>query len=151
MRQRERHINFFLMGALILWSSASFALEYRAIQPIKAILYDAPSVEAKKLFAIGQGYPVEVIVNLGQWVKVRDNQGGLSWIELKDLSLKRTLLVVSQQAELRQSADSSSPLVCKIEKDVVLDYVEPPKNGWVKVHHRDGLVGYVQVTNLWGL
>ncbi len=150
MRLRQ-HINVILIFALALWSSASIALEYRAIQPSKAVLYDAPSTEARKLFAIGQGYPVEVIVNLGQWVKVRDNQGGLSWIELKDLSVKRTLLVVSPQAEIRQAADVSSPLVCKVDKDVVLDYVEPPKNGWVKVHHRDGLSGYVQVTSLWGL
>ena len=127
------------------------ALEYRAVAVPRAILYDAPSAQGKKLYVIGQGYPVEVIVNLGDWIKVRDNQGGLSWIDAKQLTNARTLLVVQAQSELRQSADASSTLLGRLEKDVVLDYLEPAKNGWVKVKHKDGLTGYVPSSSVWGL
>ena len=127
------------------------ALDFRTVAVSKAVLYDAPSAQGKKLYVIGQGYPLEVIVNLGEWTKVRDNQGGLNWIETKNLGTTRTLLVTQNAAELRQSADTNASLVAKLDKDVVLDLVETAKGGWVKVKHRDGLSGYVLSTAVWGL
>ena len=127
------------------------ALDFRTVAVSKAVLYDAPSAQGKKLYVIGQGYPLEVIVNLGEWTKVRDNQGGLNWIETKNLGNTRTLLVTQDAAELRQSADTNASLVAKLDKDVVLDLVETAKGGWVKVKHRDGLSGYVLSTAVWGL
>ena len=127
------------------------ALDFRTVAVSKAVLYDAPSAQGKKLYVIGQGYPLEVIVNLGEWTKVRDNQGRLNWIETKNLGNTRTLLVTQNAAELRQSADTNASLVAKLDKDVVLDLVETAKGGWVKVKHRDGLSGYVLSTAVWGL
>jgi SH3-like domain-containing protein len=140
-----------LMGMMLLLPTVAFALDYRSVAVPRAVLFDAPSAQGKKLFVIGQGYPVEVIVDLGEWLKVRDNQGGLSWIEAKQLASKRTVLVTVSQADIRQSADAASSLVCRVEKDVVLDVLEPAANGWVKVKHRDGLVGYIPSTSVWGL
>lgn len=125
------------------------ALEFRSIAVPRAVLFDAPSAQAKKLFVIWEGYPVEIIVNLGDWVKVRDNQGGLTWIESRQLSPKRTVIVVQDNAEMRESADAAAPLVSRLQKDVVLDYLETT-SGWVRVRHRDGLAGYVQTTAVWG-
>jgi SH3-like domain-containing protein len=127
------------------------AIDYRTVSVPKAILYDVPSAQGKKLFLIGQGYPVEVIVDLGDWVKIRDRQGSLNWIDAKQLTTKRSVLVNVDQAEIRQSADASAPILCKLEKDVTLDLMEPPNNGWVKVHHRDGIVGYVLAASVWGI
>ncbi len=139
-------------GLLIaLLPNMASALEYRSIVAPKAVLFDAPSAQGKKLFVIGQGYPVEVIVDLGDWLKVRDNHGGLSWIEAKQLAAKRTVLVTLNQAEVRQTADATSELVCRLEKDVVLELVEPAINGWAKVRHRDGLAGYILASSVWGL
>jgi SH3-like domain-containing protein len=39
------------------------------------ILYDAPSLNARRLFILNQGYPVEIIVSLEGWYKVRDATG----------------------------------------------------------------------------
>jgi SH3-like domain-containing protein len=136
---------------IALLPNLAAALEYRSVAVPKAILYDAPSLQGKKLYLIGQGYPVEVIVNLGDWIKVRDNQGGLSWAEAKQLSAaKRTVLVTQSQAEIHQSADASSTLIAKLDKDVVLELLEPGKNGWIKVKHRDGLTGYMLASTTWG-
>lgn len=120
------------------------------------MLYDAPSAQGKKLFLLGQGYPVEIIVNLGEWLKVRDNQGGLSWVEAKQVDTKRTLLITQSQAEMHEAADALSKLLCKLDKDVVVDFIEPviadaAGKTWVKVRHRDGLTGYILTTVVWGL
>ncbi len=134
---------------LVLLPLTVSALEFRSIAVPRAVLFDAPSAQAKKLFVIWEGYPVEIIVNLGDWVKVRDNQGGLTWVESRQLSPKRTVIVVQDNAEMRESADAAAPLVSRLQKDVVLDYLETT-SGWVRVRHRDGLAGYVQTTAVWG-
>jgi SH3-like domain-containing protein len=136
---------------LVLMPSLASALDFRSVAVNKAILFDAPSAQAKKLYLLWQGYPVEVIVNLGDWVKVRDKQGGLTWIEAKNLSPKRTVIVVQSKSELREAADVTANVLSHLEKDVVLDLLEPLPGGWVKVKHRDGLTGYVQAAAVWGL
>jgi SH3-like domain-containing protein len=128
------------------------ALEFRSVAINKAILYDAPSTEAKKLYLLGNGYPVEVIVNLGEWIKVRDHFGSLSWVQSSQLSTKRTALIVTDQAELKQSDDDGAALMANFEKDVVVEVLPATaKSGWVKVKHRDGATGFVRSTALWGI
>ena len=135
----------------LVFSFSAQALEFRSVLPAKAILYDAPSKEASKVYILGAGYPVEIIVNLGDWTKVRDQLGGLSWIENKSLSAKRTVLVIAK-ADVKLAEDPTSALVATVDKDVVLELVSPTiKNGWVKVKHRDGITGFVQSSALWGL
>ncbi|HYG14097.1 MAG TPA: SH3 domain-containing protein [Methylophilaceae bacterium] len=135
---------------LALLPAVAMAVEFRSIASPKAVLYDAPSTSSGKLYVIGQGYPVEVIVDLGAWIKVRDNLGGLSWVEAKQLATKHTVLVTQDQAELRQDAKASSALNARLEQNVVLEMLAPPSNGWIKVRHRDGLTGYILASSVWG-
>ena len=135
---------------LALLPAVAAAVEFRSIASPKAVLYDAPSTSSGKLYVIGQGYPVEVIVDLGAWIKVRDNLGGLSWVEAKQLATKHTVLVTQDQAELRQENDASSTLNARLEQNVVLEMLAPPSNGWIKVRHRDGLTGYILASSVWG-
>jgi len=135
----------------LIFSFSAIASEYRSVLPAKAVSYDAPSKEASKLYLLGSGYPVEIIVNLGDWLKVRDQLGSLSWVESKSLSTKRMALVLAK-TDIKSSEDIISPILATIEKDVVLELVSPSiKNGWVKVKHRDGIIGYVSVVSLWGV
>jgi SH3-like domain-containing protein len=139
-----------ILFAGLALSFSALALDFRSTIPAKVITYDAPSKEASKLYILGGGYPVEVIVNLGDWIKVRDNQGGLSWVESKSLSNKRTVLVLAK-TDIKAAEDATSALVATVEKDVVLELVAGGvNNNWVKVKHRDGVTGFVQVDKLWG-
>jgi SH3-like domain-containing protein len=141
-----------LFGLLsLVFSFSACAVEYRSVATAKVIAYDAPSKEAIKLYLLGGGYPVEVIVNLGDWLKVRDQLGGLSWVESKSLSTKRMVLTTTT-TDIKASEDANSAMLATVEKDVVLEMVSPSiKNGWLKVKHRDGITGFVQVTNVWGV
>ncbi len=129
----------------------ALALDFRSIAVPKAVLYDAPSSAAKKVLLLSQYYPVEVVVNLGDWLKVRDAEGGLNWIETKQLSNKRTVLIRAQNAELKQAADMNSKVLATVEKEVVLEVADLKlTNGWLKVKHRDGIAGYMSITSTWG-
>lgn len=125
------------------------AVEFRTVE-VPTVLYDAPSQKGSKLFVIKRNTPVEVVIGLEGWIKVRDADGGLAWIEKKHLSERRSLIVTASRAEARQSADESAPVVFEAEKSVSLDYVETVPGGWVKVHHRDGQTGFVRANQVWG-
>lgn len=140
-----------LAFVLSLFCLSAYALEFKSVAVTKAILYDAPSLSANKKVLLSLNYPVEVVVNLSDWIKVRDASGGIYWIEAKNLSTKRTVMLKSN-TELRQTAASNASVVATLEKDLVLDLVDDtPLSGWLKVKHRDGLQGYVQVVNVWGI
>lgn len=141
-----------VIGALwCVVSVAAQALEFRSVSDEAAVLYDAPSAQAKKLFILSRFYPVEVIVALDKWVKVRDMSGALAWMESSKLAAKRTVLITAAVAEIRGQPDAAAPLVFKAERDVALELVEIAGGGWVKVKHRDGQSGFVPLKEVWGI
>lgn len=144
------------LGLLLAGLSApALALDYRSVEPVEAggaaILYDAPSKQGKKLFLIRRYTPVEVVVSLEGWSKVRDVEGGMAWIERKALSERRTVVVTAASATVRSKPEDSAPSVLEADKSVALELLEPPAAGWVKVKHRDGGLGYVRSNQVWGL
>lgn len=140
-----------VLSILALMPATASALDFRSVAVSKAVLYDAPSSSAKKVLLLSQGYPVEVIVNLGDWFKVRDAQGALNWIEAKQLSSKKTVMVTADKAEVRQAADAASSIVATVEKDVVFEVADSKlNNGWLKIKHRDGITGYILISSTWG-
>jgi SH3-like domain-containing protein len=137
-------------AALSTVACAASAAEFRAIGDRPAILYDAPSNKADRLYIASRFYPFEVLVKLDQWTKVRDATGEVAWVENKSLGEQKTVLVTAPLADVRAAANVQAPLVFEAYKQVLLDVVEPPAEGWVKVRHRDGQQGYVRIAQVWG-
>ena len=139
--------------ALLLVSAAggALAIDYRSVSVPAAILYDAPSQQGKKLYLIKAQTPVEVVVRLEGWFKVRDAEGTLAWLEPRSLSERRTLMVTAPHADLRQADNVEAPLLAELDKWVVVDFVEMASPGWAKVRHRDGTIGFLRSTQVWGL
>ncbi len=133
------------------------AAEFHAVAA-PAVLYDAPSAKAKPLFVLGRDTPVELIVPLEGWSKVRDPGGTIGWIERKHLTERRTLAVRVALADVRAAPDDAAPVVFRAEQNVLLELAEPASAatatanpGWVKVRHRDGQSGFVRVAQVFGL
>lgn len=141
-----------LLAALLLLLAAlpAAALDYRSLKEA-AVMYDAPSQKASPLFVVARATPVEVVMAVEGWLKVRDASGGMAWIEKRVVSEKRTLLVTATRAQARAKPDANAPLLFEAEKDVVLELLETAQAGWVKVRHRDGQEAYVRANQVWGL
>lgn len=135
---------------LVALAAPAAAAEFRSIAESGALMYDAPSTKAKKLFVVSRDYPVEVVVSVDAWVKVRDRAGDLSWVEKKALSDKRTVLVTAPFADVRQAPNDQAALVFQAQQGVVLDLAEPQSGAWIKVRHADGQVGYLKISQIWG-
>ena len=136
--------------ALALAATPALAAEFRSLGDKPAILYDAPSTRADRVFAVSRNYPFEVLVKLDQWTKVRDANGEVAWVENSALGSRSTVLVTVPLADVRAAPNAQSPLVFEAYKQVILEVLEPPAGDWVKVRHRDGQQGYIRVAHVWG-
>jgi len=143
-------IRSLLALVLMLASSLAAAAEFRAVAE-PAIFYDAPTLRGKKLYVAPKGMPVEVVVSIEGWLKVRDRTGDLMWIERKAVTDKRSVVVSGAVAQLRDKPDDEAKVVLEAAQDVSLELVEAPNAGWARVRHRDGVVAYVKVGQVWGL
>ena len=138
-------------SVLLAFAWSATAGEFRSIAENGTPMYDAPSVRAKKLFVASRYYPVEVVIIIDSWVKVRDQAGDLVWVEKKTLSDKRTVIVTVPVAEVRQAANDQAALVFQAQQGVALDVAEPPAGGWIRVRHAEGQSGYVKINQVWGI
>ena len=145
------HARVLAAAVLAAASTLSAAVEFRAIGDRPAVLYDAPSSKADRLFVASRNYPFEVVVKLDHWTKVRDATGEVAWVENKALGDQKMVLVTVPLADVRAAASPQSPLVFEAYKQVLLEAVEPPAEGWVKVRHRDGQQGFIRTAHVWGV
>ena len=140
--------------ALVVLAMAALpvgAAEFRSVAENAVVLYDAPSVKAKKRYILGRGYPVEVVVVVEGWTKIRDAGGELAWIETRSLSERRSVMVKTALADVRTAAEDKAPLAFQAEQNVLLDLNELTGTGWARVTHRDGQTGYIKVSVVWGV
>jgi len=142
-----------LAAALFIAAAATgaSAVDYRSLGDKPAVLYDAPSAKADRLFVASRYYPFEVLVKLDQWTKVRDANGEVAWVENKSLGDRQTVVVTVPLADVRAAPSAQAPLVFEAYKQVLLEIVEAPAEGWLKVRHRDGQQGYIRAAHVWGV
>lgn len=137
------------IAAMVAAGSAQ-AVEFKSIGAAPAVLYDAPSEKGRKVFVAPRGMPVEVVLSYGEWTKVRDAGGDLSWVESRHLVGKRSVVVTASPARLRANAEDTAPVVATADRGVLLELSDPVASGWLKVRHRDGVGGFVKATEVWG-
>ncbi len=137
-------------AALALDAHAAWGAEYRSLGDKPAILYAAPSLKADRLFVAARYYPFEVLVKLDQWTKVRDANGEVAWVENRSFGERRMVLVNVPLADVRAAPNLQAGLVFEAYLQVLLEAIEAPADGWVKVRHRDGQQGFIRLTHLWG-
>ena len=134
---------------LAIAAAPAAALEFRCVGENPAILYDGPTTKSSRLYVVSRGYPLEVVVAIEGWVRVRDANGAFSWIEAKQLSDRRNVMVKVRVADIRSKPEDSAPVAFQAEQNVLLEVVGV-SGSWVQVRHRDGSGGYIKAQQVWG-
>ena len=146
---------FMLLAASALGVMSSTAhADFRQTSADATVAFEGPSAKATKQYLYSRGTPVEVVVQIEGWLKVRDAQGALAWVEKKALVDRTNVQIKSPIADALAAPDVASPIVFRAENGVLLTLVtpQPPNSGaWAQVRHRDGQVGFVRVDALFGL
>jgi len=143
-----------LAASLFFLAAGAVGAEFHSTsEPV--VLYDAPSVRSKPLFVLGREVPVEVIVSVEGWYKIRDATGSVAWMEKKAAADRRTVVVRASSADVLASPEANAAVVFKAEQNVLLELADTSyatsTPGWAKVRHRDGQTGYVRISQVWGL
>jgi SH3-like domain-containing protein len=129
---------------------AAAAAEFRSVGERPAVMFDAPSQKANKLAILGPAVPLEIVVRLDKWTKVRDATGEVAWMDNSALSERRTVVVTAPAADVRAQPSVTAPVVFEAHAQVLLEPTAPPQNGWIAVRHRDGQQGFVRTSQVWG-
>lgn len=135
---------------LLALASGAAQAQFLSVGEPAAVLYDAPSRNAKPLYVVSRHYPLEVIVNLEAWVKVRDHTGALTWVERNLLNERRMVVVTSPSAEVRVRAEDGAPVAFLAAQNVALELLGHAPGGWLRVRHPDGANGYLRTSQVWG-
>lgn len=125
-------------------------MDYYSLAENAVVMYDAPSAKSAKLFVANANLPVEAVVNVEGWTKVRDSSGAMAWVEQSMLSTRRFVIVTVPMADVYPAADGNSNVLFQAEENVVLEWLNSDMPGWVQVKHRDGQTGYVRSSQVWG-
>ena len=143
---------FCLVPTLALAQSSAAPLPlFASIGEKPAILYDGLSTRANKVYILSRFHPVEVLVKLDKWTKIRAQGNTIGWLENASLGERRFILIASAQAEIRAAPNGNAAIVFEAQRAVILEPTGPATaDGWLPVRHRDGQAGYVRVAQVWG-
>ena len=118
---------------------------------LAAILYDAPSIAAGKVAIVGAGYPLEVLVRTESWLKVRDHDGALLWIEAAAAQGKPAVMVTAASTYALEKPLPGAAARFRVTQGVSLEVLGPGgEPGWIKVRHPQGGDGYLNLRDIWG-
>jgi SH3-like domain-containing protein len=114
-------------------------------------------VRSRPLFVYGRDVPVETLVSVEGWTKIRDATGTIGWMPAKSLPDRRVVVVRANVADVRAAAEDTAPVVFRAERDVLLEVAETAQTpsatqmpGWLKVRHRDGQTGFIRLSQVFG-
>lgn len=127
------------------------AFDFKTVGTAAAILYETPSAKGNKLYVAPPGMPLQVMIAYGEWVKVRDMNGDMAWTPSRGLAGQRNVLVRKPGGRVHAGPDDASTVLMTADKGVLLELVDPNAIVWARVRHRDGVVGYIKVSDIWGL
>jgi SH3-like domain-containing protein len=139
----------FLIVALATTTSAS-ALDFKSLND-NAIVYDGGSTKATPQFILLKGTPVEIILTVDKWAKIREQSGGMGWVEQTLVGDTRQVIVTATLTQIRAQPNENAPVVFSAEKNVLLEVQEKPTGAWLKVKHQDGQSGYISIKSIWGI
>ena len=153
------HVSHFTRLGGVIFASLLGAMgaahaDFRQTTDNATVAYEGPSARATKQFIYSRGTPVEVVVTIEGWVKVRDASGTLAWIERRALGDRSNVQVKLPIADIYSAPDANSPILFRADNGVLLQIVTPqPANAgaWMQVRHRDGQTGFVRLDSVFGL
>lgn len=117
-------------------------------------LRSGPGTKYQVKWEYGKGFPLKVISKKGDWVKVSDFENDSGWIYKPLLSKKGHMIVKAfkdknKRINIRSGPGTRYQVVGKAYYGVVFETLAQ-QNGWAKVRHESGLVGWIKRTLVWG-
>ena len=143
----------FVIFFFLITTSFLVQADFISVKVKQAVLFEGPSKTTEKMYIVTEGYPLEVLVSLKDWKKVKDHQGKISLVESKNTHNERTVLITKDDTVIFNQANEKSHKLANVDKFVVLKLNSPILVGnWAQVKTQiEGLIGFVNSRDVWGL
>ena len=117
-------------------------------------LRTGPSLTDPVKFEYGDGFPLQVVSEKGDWIKVSDFENDGGWVHKSVVTSEPHMIVKvnknsTKKINIRREPSTSSDVIGEAYYGVVFKTLEH-NNDWVKVHHETGLTGWISRRLLWG-
>lgn len=140
---------------VIFSSSISVAaLKMVSVSGTDVNLRSGPGTNYSIKWKYGRGFPLKVISQKGNWLKVEDFESDIGWLH-KSLTSKTGHLIVkvnkgtNQKVNIRSGPGTKYAIVGKAYYGVVFKTITQQR-GWAKIKHESGIEGWVKRSLLWG-
>jgi len=113
---------------------------------------NAPSLDAKVLFQVPFGYPVEVTQTKDTWVEIKDYENDTGWVYQPLINRKvQTVLVLEDRVNVRQGPGLNYKVVDQVKHGNIYKLFEE-KGQWVKIgfYLENKEIGWVRNDLVWG-
>jgi len=109
-----------------------------------------PGDNYEVLWELGQGYPLSVLEEQENWLKVSDYEDDTGWVRKDQVADKPYMVVKRRMVNIRSGPGDNFPVVRQAQQGVVFRTLGK-KDDWVKVkHEEEDVTGWILRTLLWG-
>ncbi|THB77648.1 MAG: peptide-binding protein [Desulfobulbaceae bacterium] len=142
-----------LLVVLLCTVSISFA-KMVSVSGTDVNLRSGPGTNYKIKWKYGSGFPLRVLSQKGNWLKVEDFEADVGWLH-KSLTSGTGHLIVkvnkgkNKKVNIRSGPGTKYKVVGKAYYGVVFRTIKQQR-GWAKVKHESGVEGWVKRSLLWG-
>ncbi|MBU0966526.1 MAG: SH3 domain-containing protein [Proteobacteria bacterium] len=109
-----------------------------------------PGNNYEVVWELGQGYPLSVIDQQGDWLKVADYEGDIGWVQQDQVAEKAYLVVKKRVVNIRSGPGENYRVIRQAHQGVVFRTLGK-KDDWVNVRHEEeDITGWVLRSLMWG-
>jgi len=117
-------------------------------------LRSGPGTKYSVKWKYGSGFPLKVVQEKGDWLKVEDFEGDTGWLYKKLTSRTGHMIVKVHKNQdtkinIRSGPGTKYKIVGKAYYGVVFKTIKQ-QSGWAHVKHDTGLEGWIKRSLLWG-
>lgn len=144
-----KKILFGVFSFLLLTCASAQALTMVSVAANNARMHASAGEKSPVLWTLGVGYPLSVLEDQGDWLKVKDFAGDTGWVATRLIDRTPHVIVKDDLVDIRSGPGKRFKLVGRANNGVVFQTLKT-KNKWIKVKHQNGLTGWISRSQLWG-
>jgi len=138
-----------LLFALFLIPSLCFGAKVVSVKKDNVNVRSGPGTEFPVAMELFKGYPLKVVQEKGDWLKVSDFENDSGWIYSSLVKPGSTVIVNGKKSiNMRSKPNTTASIVAVVDRGVVLTKISS-KGKWVKVKHSQGTTGWIYSPLLW--
>ncbi len=136
------------LGFIWVTVCAAAAQERVCVTASIANMRSGPSTKSDQLWQVEKYHPLIIIEKKGKWRKVKDFEGDTAWVHNSLLGKSPCVITVKTKCNVRSKASIKGKKLFTTERGVPFKVLDR-KNGWIKVQHKDGDVGWISKKLVW--